>query len=245
VVVPDWRFLMDSAMRAFAAVTAMVTGETRAAATRPAPGPAVITTQPKRPPFYVPLDHVGRVTFLGLVRDRDNSLASAPVTQITADAGGAIGDSHHGVDRASCMRMSLVYPPKTQIRNTRQITIVSDEELEEVAQIMGIDAILPEALGTTIRLSGIPSLSLLPPSTRLLFSSGAALVVDLENAPCNHPAKLLPSPAEEHPGFREAASYRRGVCAWVERPGLITSDATVAVHIPSQPPYPHLPWEQD
>lgn len=204
--------------------------------------PEMITTEPKRAPFFVPLRYTGQVTFLGLVKDRSTSLASAAVQQIEADSGGAVGDNHYGNERASCMRMSLVYEPKTQIKNTRQITIISDEEMDEVAQIMGIDAIPPEALGTTIRLQGIPSLSLLPPSTRLLFSSGAALVVDLENAPCNHPAKLLPPPAAGCPGFRQAASYRRGVCAWVERAGVITSDATVAVHVPSQPPYPHLPW---
>jgi MOSC domain-containing protein YiiM len=143
------------------------------------------------------------------------------------------------------MRMSLVYTPKTQIRNTRQITIVSDEEMDEISQIMGIGSISPEVLGATIRLKGIPALSLLPPSTRLLFSSGASLVVDLENAPCNHPAKLLPPPAEGRPGFRQAAAYRRGLCAWVERPGLLTSDDTVSVQIPSQPPYPHLPWNKN
>ncbi|WP_103258040.1 MOSC domain-containing protein [Tabrizicola aquatica] len=195
----------------------------------------------RRPPFFVQLKVTGQVTYLGLVRDRAASLASAQVDEIVADAGGAVGDSHHGIDRASCMRLSLVYAPGTMIRNTRQITIVSDEELAEVAQIMGIAQVSPAALGATIRLCGIPALSLLPPSTRLLFSSGAALVVDLENAPCNHPARLIDTPATGHPGFRQAAAYRRGVCAWVERPGLITANATVTVHVPSQPPYPHMP----
>jgi hypothetical protein len=69
----------------------------------------------------------------------------------------------------------------------------------------------------------------------LLFTGGAALVVDMENAPCAFPGRVID---QFHPGkgkqFTKAALHRRGVTAWVEREGRIELGDEVALHIPPQ-----------
>ena len=68
---------------------------------------------------------------------------------------------------------------------------------------------------------GIPDLTLLPPSTRLQFPSGATLVVDLENAPCRYRRRCHRQASSRMPRQRwiAAATHKRGVTAWVEREG--------------------------
>jgi len=188
-------------------------------------------------PFFVPLDAKGVTTFLGFVPKESSSIASVASQELDLEYGGVVGDRHFGETRKSCMRVSMIYDHLTEIRNVRQVTLICDDEIASVAAAMKIDEISPESLGANIRISGIPNLSLLPPSSRLVFKSGASLVVDLENAPCNHPAKLIKKPPADGIPFRQAAQYKRGVCAWVERPGRITMDDVVSVYVPSQPSY--------
>ena len=100
---------------------------------------------------------------------------------------------------------------------------------------MGLDELPPEWVGANLVTRGIPDLSLLPPSTRLMFSSGATLIVDMENAPCRFVADVI----EKHrPGkgsaFIAAAQHKRGVVAWVEKPGDIGLGDTIVLHMPPQ-----------
>jgi hypothetical protein len=127
------------------------------------------------------------------------------------------------------------YPRNTEIRNTRQFAILSDEELAMIAGDMGLAVLDPALLGATMVLEGIPDFTHLPPSSRLQGTSGATLVVDLENRPCTLPAKPIDV---RHAGFgkafKPAAKDRRGVTAWVEREGLFTLGDAVTLHIPDQ-----------
>lgn len=131
--------------------------------------------------------------------------------------------------------MTAQYPKGTEIRNTRQVSILSSEELAAVAAEMGIPELRPEWLGASLVLEGIPEFTMVPPSSRLIFSSGAALAVDMENGPCRFPAEVIEG---QHPGkgmrFVKAAEGRRGVTAWVERPGRIALGDAVRLHIPPQ-----------
>lgn len=90
-------------------------------------------------------------------------------------------------------------------------------------------------------LRGIPDFSHIPPGSRLQASSGATLVVDLENRPCTLPAKGIEA---AHPGFgaafKPAAKGRRGVVAWVEREGVLALGDRMRLHIPDQPVWAHL-----
>lgn len=186
-------------------------------------------------PILSPTRIRGRVAWLGHVGDRATSLVSAPLEAVEAGWDGFPGEAHGGLTRASCIRVSAQYPVGTEIRNTRQISILSVEEMAEIAAEMDIPAVKPEWVGASLMLEGIPELTMLPPSSRLLFESGAALVVDMENGPCRFPAEVIEA---QHPGkgmrFVTAARGRRGVTGWVERPGRIALGDAVRLHIPPQ-----------
>ena len=153
---------------------------------------------------------------------------------------GPEGDCHAGLTRASDVRTLPIYARGIEIRNVRQMTIVSVEELSEVASAMNLDAIDPTWLGANLLTQGIPDLTLLPPSTRLQFPSGATLVVDMENLPCSQVAGVITKvhPAEG-PDFVKAARNKRGVTAWVEREGEIVNGDVITVWLPQQRLYAH------
>jgi MOSC domain-containing protein YiiM len=121
------------------------------------------------------------------------------------------------------------------------VTLVSAEELAEIAAAMGIPVAKPEWLGANIVTSGIPDLTLLPPSSRLQFTSGATLVVDMENHPCRQVADVI---LQYHPdvetGFINAGWNKRGLTAWVEREGVVSSGDAMVVWVPQQRIYPHI-----
>lgn len=186
-----------------------------------------------------PVKPRGQVAAVLINSDLDTSLVSRRVERVKVAYGGFEGEAHGGLTRASCSRVKLQYQPGTEIRNTRQISILSREELDQVAENMEVDRLEPEWVGANLLLSGIPHLTLLPPSSRLLFSGGASLVVDMENGPCKYPGEII----EEHfPGrgkfFPKAAHHLRGVTAWVEREGEISAGDEVVLHVPDQPAHP-------
>ena len=187
----------------------------------------------------------GRVGWLGLVADREATLRSGPEEALTLSFAGIAGESHSGLVRPSCSRVADQYPRGTPIRNTRQISIVSAEEMAAIAAAMNLPALRPEWLGANLVVEGLPDLTRVPPSSRLVFAGGASLVVDMENAPCQLPAREIEREhGGEHGGkgaaFRAAARHRRGVAAWVEREGRIALDERFRLHVPPQRAYPPL-----
>ena len=180
-------------------------------------------------------DLTGRIVWLGLVRDRAAALPSDPVDQIEARFSGPEGEAHGGLTRPSCSRVLAQYPRGTEIRNTRQFSVLSVEELNEIAAAMGVPSLDPALLGATMIIAGLPDLTHLPPSSRLQGAGGATLVVDMENRPCQLPAPFI---EKAHPGrgaaFKSAAKGRRGITAWVEREGVFRLDEAVSLHIPDQ-----------
>ena len=183
----------------------------------------------------------GEVVWLGRVTDRAETLASTAVDALTLGFDGIVGEHHGGLTRRSCTRVKRQYPVGTEIRNTRQVSLVSEEELSEVSRAMGIGGLHPEWLGANVALRGIPQLTQVPPASRLIFEGGCSLVVDTENTPCRHPAALLeglfPGAGLAFPGH---ARGRRGLVAWVERPGRIEPGERVRLHVPQWPGYPPL-----
>ena len=172
--------------------------------------------------------------------DRDTGLEKQKVAAARFLFTGMEGDCHGGLTRKSDSRMLKQYKRNTEVRNSRQVSILSAEELAEVAERMGIPAVKPEWVGANMVLRGIPDLTLLPPSTRLQFPSGAMLVVDAENHPCRYPADII---ARHHPeqkkGFVSAAMHKRGVVGWVEAEGEIRTGDRVTIWIPPQRIYSH------
>lgn len=192
-------------------------------------------------PALVPTDHHGRILWLGTVPDRDASLRAVPAPALELGWGGPEGEAHGGVTRPSCNRLLAQHPYGTEIANVRQLTILSREELDAVAAAMSLPSLDPALLGGTMVVEGIPDLTLLPPSSRLQGPDGTTLVVDMANRPCHLPAREVEM---EAPGagaaFKRAAAGRRGVTAWVERPGRLALGDALRLHLPDQPAWPHL-----
>lgn len=188
-------------------------------------------------PVLSPTDIIGHVRFLGVNASREGGLESSAVNQVTVTYAGFEGEAHGGLTRASCSRVKAQYERGTEIRNARQIAVVSVEELATTAAAMGIERIDPGWIGSNIALAGIPDFTFVPPSSRLLFEGGVSLVVDMENGPCRYAGQAVlardPSAGSEM-AFAQAAVNRRGVCAWVEKTGTIHVGEPCRLHIPPQ-----------
>ena len=188
-----------------------------------------------------PTDIVGTVaaTLMRAAETSTESVASGAVDRLALTFEGITGDSHRGSIRPSDVRVKKQYEDGTPIRNVRQLTIVSEEDLAQIAKNLNIDHILPEWLGANVCVSGIPAFTLISPSTRLIFSSGAAVVVDAENEPCIYPGKEVAKAAPiEAKNFAKAAQNLRGITAWVEREGDISVGDSIEVHLPPQRIWP-------
>lgn len=157
-----------------------------------------------------------------------------PSVHVTYD--GFEGDRHAGPTRITSS--GSTYPRGTEIRNNRQVSIVSADELAEVAVVLGIPAIEAEWIGANLLLRDVPALTLLPPGTRLFFPQDAVLVVDGENLPCTTSGQVIQDQYPDVPnltsGFPKAGLHKRGLVAWVERPGLIHDGDQVRVEVPEQ-----------
>ena len=188
-----------------------------------------------------PTAFTGRITWLGLVRDRDAALEAEPVERMAASFAGPEGEAHGGLTRPSCSRVVAQYPKGTTIRNTRQFSVLAAEDLAAIAAKMGLERLDPALVGASMVIEGIPDFSHLPPGSRLQAEGGATLVVDIENRPCHLPARPIEA---RHPGFggkfKAAAAGRRGITAWVEREGSFALGESIRLHIPDQPVWAHL-----
>ena len=180
----------------------------------------------------------GRILWVGRVADRDAGLPSAPLDALHLTFAGPDGESHGGLTRPSCSRVLALHPRGTEIANTRQLSILSAEEMAAIAAAMGLDRLDPALVGASMVVQGIPDFTHLPPSSRLQGPDGATLVVDLENLPCTLPARPIEG---AHPGFgarfKQAAKGRRGITAWVERSGILRPGDELRLFLPTQRPW--------
>jgi hypothetical protein len=187
-------------------------------------------------PALVATPYSADIIWLGIVENRAAALLSGSARSLALGFDGPEGESHGGMTRPSCSRVKHLYPRGTPIRNTRQVSIVSSEDLCAIAAQMGLDSLDPRLLGANMVLRGLPDLSHLPPSSRLLAGSGACLVIDMENRPCTLPAKQIET---THPGkgatFKRAAAGRRGVTAWIEAEGRVAIGDSLRLFVPDQP----------
>ncbi len=184
---------------------------------------------------------VAKIEGLYVNPSRETGIVSCAQQTAVLDYAGMQGETHGGETRASCSRVRAQYPKGTNIRNVRQISIISLEELEATALNMGIPEIDPSWLGPNIVVSGIADFSLIPPSSRLISDSGAALTIDMINGPCRFVGDVI---EKHYPGkgklFVKAAYNMRGVTAWVECPGELAVGDALTLHVPQQPSFPHL-----
>lgn len=192
-------------------------------------------------PALLPTRFAGTITWLGLVPDRDASLKSSALREAYASFAGFAEEAHAGLTRPSDSRVLSQHPRGTEIRNVRQFSVVSAEDLAEIARGLGLREVPPDWLGASIVVEGIPDFTHVPPSSRLQTQDGTTLVIDMENRPCNLVARVIEDEAAGFgKRFKAAAKGRRGVTAWVEREGLLRVGDTVTLHVPDQPVWPHL-----
>lgn len=188
-------------------------------------------------PALKPTEYYGTITWLGHMTERkEAAIDGVAVEALSLGFAGIEGVPYGGRTRASCSRVVSQHPRGTEIANVRQLSVISAEELAQMAAVMGLARLEPAWLGATVVIEGIPDLSHIPPSSRLQSEAGTTLVVDMENRPCHQPGLTI---ARHHgdkgKGFKAAAKGRRGVTAWVERPGSLRVGDRLRLHIPDQP----------
>ncbi|SCW35399.1 MOSC domain-containing protein [Ancylobacter rudongensis] len=205
-----------------------------------------MTRAPRTRPDHPPLDLFGapaavpgrRLTgYLAQTLLADGpGFATHAAEQLVVTLEGILGDRHAGFSRAADSRVPW-YPRGTPLRNTRQISLVATDELAEIARRLGLTQIAPEWIGANLVIEGVPRLTGLPPGTRLHFEGGAALVVEGENAPCRHAGAAIAAQTGQggaELGFAKVAKGLRGLVAWVERAGTLSSGSKVELRVPAQ-----------
>ncbi len=187
-------------------------------------------------PALISTDKYATIRWLGHMTERkEPAIDGVATNHLDLGFDGVAGFPYEGLTRSSCSRVVTQHPKGTEIANVRQLSIVSAEELAEIATAMGLDEIDPAWLGASIVIEGIADLTHVPPSSRLQSDVGTTLVVDMENQPCHQPGLTI----SRHHGeagkrFKAAARERRGVTAWVERPGRLKIGEALRLHVPGQ-----------
>lgn len=164
----------------------------------------------------------------------DKYIPSAPVDQVEVTMEGFVGDKHFGYTMKS-NSYQKEYPKGTMVRNVRQISVVSAEELAQVADAMELPRIDAAWVGANIELSGVPDLTKLPSGSRLYFEGGVGIAIEGENLPCTTAGGTLqqqyPDREDITTAFPKKALRKRGLVAWVERPGVIRKGEKVMVRL--------------
>ncbi len=169
------------------------------------------------------------------------TLEKTPCETLEFNFEGIVGDKHVGYFKKADAR-NPEYKRCTLMRNDRQWSAIALDELAETAQVMGIDRIDPSWLGANLAFTGIPHFTLLPKGTKLIFPSGAVLLVEAENEPCVGPGKVIASKYPDHqlsPNlFPKAAIHKRGLVGVVERAGVVHVGDVVTVQVYEAERYP-------
>lgn len=170
-------------------------------------------------------------------------LEKTPCEMLEFTLEGITGDKHGGFIKKADAR-NPEYKRGSMMRNDRQWSAVAPDELTEAARLMGIDRIDPSWVGANLAFTGIPNFTLLPKGTKLIFPSGAVLVVEAENMPCVGPGKVI---ASKYPDFNltpqrfpKAAMHKRGLVGVIERAGVVCVGDPVTVEIYEAAGYPLL-----
>lgn len=187
------------------------------------------------PPGILPATTIN-ATALRVAIGQGKEVATLVVDGVDLTLEGIPGDRHAGFVRPADVRVPW-FRRGDPIRNERQLSIVSLEDLAEIAASLGVETIEPEWLGANLLVSGIPSFSFIPRGTRLFFPSGATLAVTDQNAPCRLAGRVV---ADHAGGERMAARFvdvskrLRGVVAFVDRAGRVAAGDAIEVRVPEQ-----------
>jgi MOSC domain-containing protein YiiM len=165
----------------------------------------------------------------------DYSKQAQPSVQVELD--GVVGDRHRGFQR-----IAASYDPDptgTVRRNERQWTGVSLEELAEIRERLDLkEPLMAATLGANICVQGIPDFSQLSRGSRLVFPSGAVLVIEEANPPCADMGVQIAATHTTRSGgsvagkmFPKHAVGLRGVVGVVDVAGTIEAGDRVVVEV--------------
>ena len=167
----------------------------------------------------------------------DYSKQERPSAQVELD--GFVGDRHRGFER-----IAQSYDPDptgTVRRNERQWSGVSLEELAVIRERLDLVELLSAAsLGANICVEGISDFSRLARGSRLVFPSGAVLVIEECNPPCADMGVQLAATHTTHSGgggsvagkmFPKYAVGLRGVVGVVDVAGTIEAGDSLVVEV--------------
>lgn len=160
---------------------------------------------------------------------------------LNATLGGFEGDKHHGSEREA---WDGEWEPKGSIRrNERHWSAVSVEELAHITQSLDLtEPLSPSTLGANVCVEGIAELSHLPKGTKLLFPSGAVLLVEEYNPPCSEMGAQIAATYTSHSGetlkaqsWLKPAAGRRGLVGVIDVPGEIRNGDEIEVRVYETP----------
>ena len=181
----------------------------------------------------------GRVVSLHVGNNED--LSKEQRESLNAEIGGFAGDKHQGTVRKTWE--GEWEPAGTTRRNERQWSGVSTEELDYITERLDLtESLSPATLGANLCLDGIPEFSLLPKGSKLVFPSGAVLLVEEYNPPCGEMGARIASKHATRTGqpladnaWLRPASGRRGVVGVIDVPGEIRAGDAVEVRVYKEP----------
>ncbi len=178
---------------------------------------------------------IGTLVSVHTGNNEDYSKPAQPSAQVELD--GFVGDKHRGFER-----IAASYDPDptgTVRRNERQWTGVSNEELAVIRERLDLKEPLTAAtLGANICVEGIPDFSRLARGSRLVFPSGAVLVIEEYNPPCADMGVQVAATHTTNSGesvagkmFPKYAVGLRGVSGVVDVAGTIEAGDRVVVEV--------------
>ncbi|WP_235960815.1 MOSC domain-containing protein [Paenibacillus silvestris] len=168
-----------------------------------------------------------------LIADNPATFVTREIDGVELNFGGMEGDRHFGVLAKADSRQPM-YKRGTEIMNRRQLSLVSVEELQGIADRLGVQTIRPEWLGANILVSGAPELTKLPMGIRMMLSSGGGLVCEGENVPCAGPGRVIAEHYDDKSLTKQfviQAQKSRGIVAYVECPGEIKPGDHIEIHL--------------
>jgi MOSC domain-containing protein YiiM len=171
----------------------------------------------------------------------NEDLSKARRETLVAEIGGFVGDKHKGPTRKAYEEDWE--PGGTLRRNERQWSGVSAEELAQIAERLDLaEPLSPATLGANLCVEGIPEFSLLPKGTKLVFPSGAVLLVEEYNPPCSDMGAQVAAKCATRSGealtdqsWLRPASGRRGLVGVIDVPGEIRAGDDVEVRVYEEP----------
>ena len=168
---------------------------------------------------------------------------SVPVDKLKCTLDGIQGDRHNSSSKLAGAQEKHIVLKHRPVANFRQVTIVTQEEMDAVAEALGVPKLYAEDFSANIAISGIEGFTTLPPMYYLVFSNKrqethAVIRIMGENRPCIVAGENMQKRYPEEKGlksrFVKAALHKRGQVAVVYASGVIRVGDTVNF-VPHQP----------